>query len=74
MTIAKIGQHNPAAVIRDVHEKIDTLRTLVVVGIHTDSSCSVWQSETPVELERAAIILTRFALDAQGYPTCGCGQ
>lgn len=72
MKIEKIGQNNPAAVIRDVREKVETLRTLVAVGIHTDGSCSVWQSETPVELERAAIVLTRFACDAQGGRTCDC--
>lgn len=64
--VPKIGQRNPAAVIRDVSEKLDTLQTLVAVGVHKDGSASVWQSETPEEIERASIILTRFALAAQG--------
>lgn len=64
--ISKIGPKNPAAVIRDVTEKLPTLRTLVVVGIHTDESASCWMSDTPDEIERAAIVLLRFATKMQG--------
>lgn len=64
--ISKIGTKNPEAVMRDVTEKMDTLRSIVVVGIHKDDSASVWQSFTPDEIERASILLLRFATEAQG--------
>lgn len=64
--IAKIGQKNPEAVLRDLLEKMPTIRTLVAVGIHTDGSASVWMSETPDEIERAAIVLLRYATAMQG--------
>lgn len=64
--VSKIGPKNPAAVLRDVTEMLPGLRTLVVVGIHTDESASVWMSETPDEIERAAIVLLRFATKMQG--------
>lgn len=64
--IPKIGKKNPSAVIRDVTEKLPSLRTLVAVGIHEDESTSVWMSDNPDEIERAAIVLLRFATDAQG--------
>lgn len=66
MEVPKIGQKNPAAVLRDLNEALPTLRTIVVVGIHKDESMSVWQSETPAELEKASLILHRFALDELG--------
>lgn len=66
--IPKIGAHNPAAVLRDLTEALPTLRTLVSVGIHSDGSASVWMSDTPDEIERAAIILLRFATKVQSGP------
>lgn len=64
--IRKIGIKNPAAVIRDISENLETLRSLTVVGIHEDDSVSVWKSETPDEIERASVVLLRFAMEAQG--------
>lgn len=65
-TLAKIGLKNPAAVIRDVSEKLPELRTVVVVGIWADNSSSVWASDTPREIERASVILSRIAMEEQG--------
>lgn len=64
--ITKIGPKNTAAVIRDVTEALPKLRTLVAVGIFEDNSASVWASEEPDEIERAAIVLQRFAFELQG--------
>lgn len=62
----KIGLKNPAAVLRDVSEDISKFKTLVVVGIYEDDSASVWASETPDEIERASLVLLRFATEMQG--------
>ena len=66
--ISKIGIKNPAAVLRDVDENLGTLKTLVVVGIHNDDSCSVWKSETPDEIEKCSLILSRLAMESLGGP------
>lgn len=60
--IPKIGQHNPAAVVRDLNEKIPTLKTLVAIGIYEDDSADIWSSE-PNEIEKCAIILQSYACE-----------
>lgn len=64
--IPKIGPKNPAAVLRDVSEKIPNLRSLVIVGVYKDGSADVWMSDEPAELERSAVLLMRVAQEEQG--------
>lgn len=63
--IPKIGALNPAAVIRDVSEKLPKLRSLVCVGVYEDSSADIWTSEPFTDLDRSAILLLKFVSDAQ---------
>lgn len=65
---AKIGKKNPAAVVRDVTEALPRLQSLVAVGFHIDGSISMWASEHPNLIDRAAITMMRYAQEELGGP------
>lgn len=65
MSIPKIGEKNPAAVLRDVSEHLSELKDLVVVGFYEDKSADTWSSEPYEHLDRAAIILLKQAFNSE---------
>lgn len=64
--IINIGPSTVKDVLEQVEKLSDRIQSVVVIAVNKDDSCTVFASRTPLQLEKAAVILMRFAQEHLG--------